>query len=97
MGSLGAPELILIIVVFLVFFGAKKIPELAKGLGSGIKEFRKGIKDVQNDIESESTTPTPTASAGSAAISDREREMDKRELELIKRELELRKKLEENK
>jgi sec-independent protein translocase protein TatA len=51
MGSLGAPELILIFLVVLVLFGAKKIPELAQGLGKGIKDFRKAMKDVQDDVE----------------------------------------------
>ncbi len=38
--SIGAPEIILIIAVILLLFGAKKIPELMRGLGSGIKEFK---------------------------------------------------------
>jgi len=49
--NLGAPELILIFLVVLVLFGAKKIPELAQGLGKGVKEFRKAMKDVQDDTE----------------------------------------------
>ena len=49
--NLGAPELILIFLVVLVLFGAKKIPELAQGLGKGVKEFRKAMKDVQEDAE----------------------------------------------
>jgi sec-independent protein translocase protein TatA len=49
--NLGAPELILIFLVVLVLFGAKKIPELAQGLGKGIKDFRKAMKDVQDDDE----------------------------------------------
>jgi sec-independent protein translocase protein TatA len=53
MGSLGAPELILIFLVILIFFGAKKIPDLAQGLGKGIREFRKAMKDVQDEIEQE--------------------------------------------
>ena len=48
--NLGAPELILIFLVVLVLFGAKKIPELAQGLGKGIKDFRKAMKDVQDDV-----------------------------------------------
>ncbi|HVW12938.1 MAG TPA: twin-arginine translocase TatA/TatE family subunit [Mucilaginibacter sp.] len=51
MGSLGAPELILIILAILILFGGKKIPELMRGLGKGVKEF----KDAQNG-ESTSTT-----------------------------------------
>ena len=49
--NLGAPELILIFLVILVLFGAKKIPELAQGLGKGVKEFRKAMKDVQEEVE----------------------------------------------
>jgi sec-independent protein translocase protein TatA len=49
MGSIGGPELILIILVIVVFFGAKKIPEMAKGLGEGIREFRKAAREVQEE------------------------------------------------
>lgn len=51
MGNLGAPEIILIILFILIFFGAKKIPEIAQGLGKGIREFKKATRDVQDDIE----------------------------------------------
>jgi len=51
MGSIGGPEVILIILVIVVFFGAKKIPEMAKGLGEGIREFRKAAREVQADDE----------------------------------------------
>jgi sec-independent protein translocase protein TatA len=44
MGGLGAPEIILIIIAILLLFGGKKIPELMRGLGKGVKEF----KDAQN-------------------------------------------------
>ncbi len=49
--NLGAPEIILIVAVVLVFFGAKKIPELAQGIGKGLREFRKAAHDIQEDIE----------------------------------------------
>ncbi len=41
-GGLGGPELIIILVILVLLFGARKIPELAKGLGTGMREFRKG-------------------------------------------------------
>jgi sec-independent protein translocase protein TatA len=47
----GGWELILIVLVVLVFFGAKRIPELAKGLGKGIREFKDATKEIKNDIE----------------------------------------------
>jgi sec-independent protein translocase protein TatA len=52
-GNIGGSELFLILLVILIFFGAKKLPELAKGLGQGIREFRKAAKDVQDEVEKE--------------------------------------------
>ena len=49
--NIGMPELLIILLVILVLFGAKKIPDLAQGLGKGIKEFKKAIKDVEEDIK----------------------------------------------
>lgn len=45
--TLGAPELIIALVVILLLFGAKRIPELARGLGSGVREFKAGTKEGQ--------------------------------------------------
>jgi sec-independent protein translocase protein TatA len=56
--NLGAPELILILIVVLVLFGAKKIPELAQGLGKGVKEFRKAMKDVQEEVDTDPSKKT---------------------------------------
>lgn len=50
-GSLGPWEIALIVVVLLVFFGAKKIPELARGLGKGIREFKDATKEIKTEIE----------------------------------------------
>ena len=44
MGSLGVPELLVIFVILLLLFGASKIPQLGKGLGEGIKNFKKGLR-----------------------------------------------------
>jgi sec-independent protein translocase protein TatA len=49
--NIGAGGFIAIIAVILLLFGGKKIPELMKGLGSGIKEFKKAKKDISNEIE----------------------------------------------
>ncbi len=51
--NIGMGELLLIIGFIVVFFGAKKIPEIAKGLGSGIREFRKAARDIQEEIHNE--------------------------------------------
>lgn len=50
-GSLGATEIILIIVAIILLFGAKKIPELAQGVGKGMREFKKAVKEVEDDIK----------------------------------------------
>lgn len=52
--NIGMGELLLIIGFIVVFFGAKKIPEIAKGLGSGIREFRKAARDIQEEVRSDS-------------------------------------------
>jgi sec-independent protein translocase protein TatA len=46
---IGAPQIILIVIVVLLLFGGKKIPELMRGLGSGIKEFKDASKDDKSD------------------------------------------------
>ena len=51
MFGLGAPELIIIFFVILLLFGAKKLPDLAAGLGKGIKEFKKATKAIDDDDE----------------------------------------------
>ena len=45
LGSIGMPELIIGLVVILLLFGAKRVPELARGLGSGVREFKKGTTE----------------------------------------------------
>lgn len=51
MGSLGAGEIILILVVFLLLFGAKRLPDFAKSLGKSLREFKKATKDISDEIE----------------------------------------------
>jgi sec-independent protein translocase protein TatA len=59
-GMLGGWEIVLILAVVLILFGAKKLPELAKGLGSGIKEFKKATREVTEEISTAmDDTPTP--------------------------------------
>ena len=51
--SLGAPEVILIALFVLLIFGGKKIPELMRGLGKGVNSFKKGLKDVDDEIKND--------------------------------------------
>jgi sec-independent protein translocase protein TatA len=60
--NLGGGEIILILAVVLILFGAKKIPELAKGLGQGIKEFKKATREVTDEVHNAmEETPAPPA------------------------------------
>ena len=52
-------EIVLIMAVVLVLFGAKKLPELARGLGTGIKEFKKATRDVTDELQSAIDEPPP--------------------------------------
>lgn len=54
MFNAGPTEIIVVAIVILVLFGAKRIPELARGLGQGIKEFRQASKDIKKEIEESS-------------------------------------------
>lgn len=51
LGGLGTGEMILIFALVVLLFGAKKLPELARGLGKGIREFKDATKDVRENIE----------------------------------------------
>ena len=51
LGNFGIWEVLLIAFVVLLIFGGKKIPELMKGLGKGVKSFKEGMKDVEKDIK----------------------------------------------
>lgn len=53
LGNLGATEIILIALVVLLFFGGKKIPELMKGLGKGVKSFKEGVNGIEKDLKAE--------------------------------------------
>ena len=51
--NLGSTEIIIIALVILLLFGGKKIPELMRGLGKGVSQFKKGINDIEQEINAE--------------------------------------------
>jgi TatA/E family protein of Tat protein translocase len=61
LANLMGPQGLLIMFVLLLLFGAKKLPELAKGLGQAIREFSKAKNEIQDEIMREATAPTPPA------------------------------------
>ena len=52
LGDIGTGELMVILLVVLLLFGAKKIPELARGMGRGIREFKDATKEIKNEMDS---------------------------------------------
>ena len=50
-GGIGFQEVLLIALVVLLFFGGKKIPELMKGLGKGVRSFKEGMNDIEKDVK----------------------------------------------
>jgi sec-independent protein translocase protein TatA len=56
-GGIGAQELLLILFVILILFGAKKLPEVAKGLGKGIAEFKKAMRETEEEIKKAAEEP----------------------------------------
>jgi len=83
-GNLGFPELLIIMVVFLLLFGAKRIPEIAGSMGKGIKEFKKNINDATREVTAE-TNPPETQSRLTAAELERRRAVDEAERPAPKR------------
>ena len=59
--NLGGGEIILILALVLILFGAKKLPELAKGLGTGIKEFKKATREVTDEVQNAADETPPPA------------------------------------
>ena len=56
LGSIGMTEIIILALIVLLFFGGKKIPELMKGIGKGVKSFKDGMKDVQDELDLDKET-----------------------------------------
>ena len=56
LGIVGPWEIVIVALIFLLFFGGKKIPELMKGLGKGVKSFKEGLNEVEKDIKDVDST-----------------------------------------
>jgi sec-independent protein translocase protein TatA len=69
LGPLGTPEVLIIILVLLLLFGARKLPELLRGMGEGVKEFRKASREIMDDIESADSPKSKGKTSTSKATS----------------------------
>ncbi len=56
LGGIGMQEIFVILLIVLLFFGGKKIPDLMRGIGKGIRSFKEGMNDVDKDIKQPTTT-----------------------------------------
>lgn len=71
--GIGGPELLIILVIILLLFGAKRLPELARGLGKSMKEFKKATQDVQEDFrEAMDSVDTEKSSSGGKTEKDKD-------------------------
>lgn len=59
LGVIGGQEIIVILLIVLILFGGKKIPELMKGLGKGVKEYKKAMNGIEDEVSSISGDATP--------------------------------------
>jgi sec-independent protein translocase protein TatA len=62
-GPFGITEILIILVLVLLLFGPKRLPEMAKGIGQAVREFRKSVRDIGQDIESDTRTGQEAAAA----------------------------------
>jgi sec-independent protein translocase protein TatA len=72
-GNLGFPELLIIMVVILLLFGAKRIPEIAGSMGKGIREFKKNINEATREVTSETSVTEPPPRLTAAELEQRRR------------------------
>ena len=69
LSNFGGPDLIIILLIVLVLFGAKKLPELAKGMGQAVKEFQKAKDEFSDELHSAGkTAPTPDVRQAEASV-----------------------------
>ncbi len=68
-GNLGFTELLMILVIVLVLFGARRVPEIGASIGKGIREFKKNISDVNRDVREAVSEPRQSERIGTGDVS----------------------------
>ena len=66
LGSVGLTEILVLLLIVLLMFGAKKIPELMKSFGKGVKSFKEGVNGIEDDLNADSSAKKEQASEDSA-------------------------------
>ncbi len=74
--NLGTGEIVLIVLVILLLFGGKKIPELMRGMGKGVKSFKQGMNEVQEEIENADKPEEKAENKNSATNPDKKAPKD---------------------
>lgn len=77
--TVGGPELLIALVIILLLFGAKRVPELMKGMGSGVREFRKGTRGDYDEVEDDKKKQKKDSEISSEETSGEESESHTRE------------------
>jgi sec-independent protein translocase protein TatA len=80
-GNLGFPELLIIMVVILLLFGAKRIPEIAGSMGKGIREFKKNINEATREVTTDTKAPLDADSQSRLTAAELERRRTAEEAE----------------
>ena len=80
-GNLGFPELLIIMVVILLLFGAKRIPEIAGSMGKGIREFKKNINEATREVTTDTKAPLDSDSQSRLTADELERRRTAEEAE----------------
>lgn len=80
----SVPELLIILAIVVLLFGAKKIPDLAKGLGSGIKNFKKAVKDDEDEDNATHTTATKETEVKPQTIQNQQEIKEKSKIKEVK-------------
>jgi sec-independent protein translocase protein TatA len=70
MGNIGPMELIVVMVIALIFFGPKKLPEIGRGIGSALREFKKASRDLMSHFDADEYEPPRTYPAATAPVSE---------------------------
>ena len=66
LGSIGLTEILVLLLIVLLLFGAKKIPDLMKSFGKGVKSFKEGVNGIEDDLNTDSSAKKGTYTASSA-------------------------------